>query len=143
MAGAVSEIPLEYIDDTLNFNPESGCRKNLRRGRSCSSQTDDDRLVPPEESEALYARAGEPKKLVVLKGFGHYDVYIGEALNQVMEASLDWCRSYRPAKSIQAVGAPKARKCDRRMISFRPRCPNEGKLRNTLDSRRSMGSSPA
>jgi fermentation-respiration switch protein FrsA (DUF1100 family) len=33
--------------------------------------TDDDRLVPPQESEAMYARAGEPKKLVVLKGFGH------------------------------------------------------------------------
>ena len=23
----------------------------------------------------MYARAGEPKKLVVLKGFGHYEVY--------------------------------------------------------------------
>jgi fermentation-respiration switch protein FrsA (DUF1100 family) len=33
--------------------------------------TDDDRLVPPQESEAMYARAGEPKKLAMLKGFGH------------------------------------------------------------------------
>jgi hypothetical protein len=27
--------------------------------------TDDDRLVPPQESEAMFARAGEPKKLVL------------------------------------------------------------------------------
>ena len=27
----------------------------------------------------MFARAGEPKKLVVLKGFGHYEVYGGEA----------------------------------------------------------------
>jgi fermentation-respiration switch protein FrsA (DUF1100 family) len=37
--------------------------------------TDGDRLVPSEESESLYARAGEPKKLVVLRGYGHYEVY--------------------------------------------------------------------
>jgi hypothetical protein len=29
--------------------------------------TDDDRLVPPEESYRLNERAGEPKKLVVLR----------------------------------------------------------------------------
>ena len=27
----------------------------------------------------MYARAGEPKKLVVLKSFGHYEVYGGHA----------------------------------------------------------------
>jgi hypothetical protein len=34
------------------------------------------------ESGALYARAGEPKKLVVLKGYGHYEVYEGEAFSR-------------------------------------------------------------
>jgi alpha-beta hydrolase superfamily lysophospholipase len=52
--------------------------------------TDDDRLVPPEESRALYARAGEPKKLVVLKGYGHYEVYAEPAFSEVMRETLAW-----------------------------------------------------
>jgi fermentation-respiration switch protein FrsA (DUF1100 family) len=52
--------------------------------------TDDDRLVPPEESRALYARAGEPKKLIVLEGFGHYEVYREPAFGQVMRATVGW-----------------------------------------------------
>ena len=36
--------------------------------------TDDDRSYR-RRSRARYARAGEPKKLVVLEGFGHYEVY--------------------------------------------------------------------
>jgi hypothetical protein len=31
-------------------------------------------LVPPEESQHLFAKAGEPKKLVILRGYGHYEV---------------------------------------------------------------------
>src|SRR5262249_41795270 len=60
--------------------------------------TDDDRLVPLQESEAMYARAGEPKKLVVLKGFGHYEVYGGDAFRQVMEETLAWYGTHLPAR---------------------------------------------
>ena len=60
--------------------------------------TDDDRLVPPAESEALFARAGEPKKLVVLHGWGHYEVYTGEAFRQVMAETLAWYREHLPAR---------------------------------------------
>jgi fermentation-respiration switch protein FrsA (DUF1100 family) len=60
--------------------------------------SDNDRLVPPDESRALYERAGEPKKLMVLNGFGHYEVYAGEALRQVMAATLAWYREHLPAK---------------------------------------------
>src|SRR6185437_3781703 len=76
--GAVSEIPLEYIDETLGFHPEWVVDKIAPRPVLFIT-SDDDRLVPPEESQALYAKAGEPKKLVVLKGWGHYEVYAGEA----------------------------------------------------------------
>lgn len=95
--GAVGEIPLEFIDDTLEFNPEWVVDKIAPRP-ALFITTDDDRLVPQEESEALYARAGEPKKLVVLKGWGHYEVYAGEALRQVMQVTLDWYRAYLPAR---------------------------------------------
>ena len=55
--------------------------------------------MPPDESHSLYARAGEPKRLVTLTGFGHYEVYAGEALRQVMDATLAWYREHLPAKS--------------------------------------------
>jgi dipeptidyl aminopeptidase/acylaminoacyl peptidase len=61
--------------------------------------TDDDRLVPPEESIQLYARAGEPKKLVMLHGYGHYEVYMEPAFGEVMQATLAWYRQYLPARN--------------------------------------------
>jgi dipeptidyl aminopeptidase/acylaminoacyl peptidase len=93
--GAVGEIPLEYIDDTLGFHAEWVVDKIAPRPVLFIT-SDDDRLVPPEESESLYAKAGEPKKLVMLKGFGHYEVYTGEAFRQVIEATLSWYRQYLP-----------------------------------------------
>lgn len=94
---AVTEIPIEFIDDTLGFNPEWVVDRIAPRPILLIT-TDDDRLVPPQESEALYTRAGEPKKLVVLKGFGHYEVYGGEAFRQVMHETLAWYRTHLPAR---------------------------------------------
>jgi uncharacterized protein len=96
--GAVGEIPLEFIDDTLGFHPEWVVDKIAPRPVLFIT-SDDDRLVPPDESEALYARAGEPKKLIVLKGWGHYEVYAGEAFRQVIEPTRDWYQTYLPARA--------------------------------------------
>jgi dipeptidyl aminopeptidase/acylaminoacyl peptidase len=92
---AVSRIPLEYVDDTVQFHPEWVVDKIAPRPVLFVT-TDDDRLVPPEESRSLYARAGEPKRLVVLKGFGHYEVYAEPAFSQVMQATLAWYREHLP-----------------------------------------------
>jgi uncharacterized protein len=94
---AVNRIPLEYVDDTLAFNPEwvvdrIGPRPVL------FITTDNDRLVPPEESEAMYVRAREPKKLVVLKGYGHYEVYAEPAFGEVMAPTLAWFGQHLPAR---------------------------------------------
>lgn len=94
--GAVSEIPLEYIDDTLGFHPEWVVDKIAPRPVLFIT-SDDDRLVPPDESEALYTKAGEPKKLIVLKGFGHYEVYAGEAFRQVIGPTIAWYQEHLPA----------------------------------------------
>ena len=93
--GAVSQIPLEFIDDTLGFHPEWVVDKIAPRPVLFIT-TDDDRLVPPDESEALYAKAGEPKKLVMLPGWGHYEVYTGEAFRQVITPTIDWYLEYLP-----------------------------------------------
>jgi dipeptidyl aminopeptidase/acylaminoacyl peptidase len=94
---AVSEIPMEYINETLEFHPEWVVDKIAPRPILFIA-TDNDRLVPQDESEALYAKAGEPKKLVVLKNWGHYEVYAGEAFRQVMAPTLAWYREHLPAR---------------------------------------------
>jgi dipeptidyl aminopeptidase/acylaminoacyl peptidase len=96
--GAVTEIPMEFVDETLSFNPEWIVDKIAPRPVLFIT-TDNDRLVPPEQSEAMYARAMEPKKLVVLKGYGHYEVYAGEGFREVMDATLAWYRRYLPPRS--------------------------------------------
>jgi uncharacterized protein len=90
---AVTQLPLEFVDDTLGFNPEWVVDRIAPRPILFIT-ADDDRLVPPQESEAMYARAGEPKKLVVLKGIGHYEVYGGEAFRQVMDETVAWFRAH-------------------------------------------------
>jgi len=95
--GAVSQIPLEFVDDTLGFNAEWVVDRIAPRPVLFIT-SDNDRLVPPAESKAMYARAGEPKKLVTLHGFGHYEVYAGEALRQVMAATVPWFQQYVPAR---------------------------------------------
>ena len=95
--GAIDKIPLEFVDDTLAFNPEWVVDKIAPRPVLFIT-SDNDRLAPPDESRALYERAGEPKRLVVLQGFGHYEVYAGEALRQVMEATLAWYREHLPPR---------------------------------------------
>ncbi len=95
---AVGMIPMEYVDDTIGFNPEWIVDKISPRPIMFIT-SDNDRLVPPEESEQLYAHAGEPKKLVVLNGPGHYEVYAEPAFSQVMKHTLDWYREYLPVRA--------------------------------------------
>jgi dipeptidyl aminopeptidase/acylaminoacyl peptidase len=94
---AVSSIPLEYVHETLEFNPEWVVDKIAPRPILFIT-SDDDRLVPPEESIQLHARADEPKKLVVLRGFGHYEVYAEPAFSQVMDATIAWYREHLPPR---------------------------------------------
>jgi hypothetical protein len=96
---AVGTIPLEYVDETLQFAPEWVVDRIAPRPVLFIT-TDDDRLVPPEESFRLYARAGEPKKLVVLRGYGHYEVYAEPAFSEVMQATLAWYREHLPARAV-------------------------------------------
>jgi len=95
---AVGTIPVEYVDDTIGFNPEWIVGKISPRPILFIT-SDDDRLVPQEESEQLYAHAGEPKKLVVLHGVGHYEVYAEPAFTEVMKETLAWYQKYLPAKA--------------------------------------------
>jgi uncharacterized protein len=52
---AINTLPLDYIDETLEFHPEWVVDKIAPRPILFIT-TDDDRLVPPEESYALYEK---------------------------------------------------------------------------------------
>ena len=61
------------------------------RGRTVLLVTgENDLIVLPAEAEALYAHASEPKKLSVIEGAGHYDLYTGEAFDKVMSETVAW-----------------------------------------------------
>jgi uncharacterized protein len=94
---AINTILLEYVDDTLGFHPEWIVDKIAPRPILFIT-SDNDRLVPPEASERLYACAKEPKRLVVLKGYGHYEVYTEPSFSEVMVATVEWYQRYLPPR---------------------------------------------
>lgn len=104
---AINTLPLEYIDETLQFHPEWVVDKIAPRPILFIT-TDDDRLVPPEESVSLYNKAGEPKGLVVLEGFGHYEVYVEPAFSQVMGPTVEWFQRHLPAMPDASGGQKNA-----------------------------------
>lgn len=94
-SAAINNLPLEYIDETLSFHAEWVVDRIAPRPILFIT-SNDDRLVPPEESAALFAKAGEPKRLVVLNGVGHYEVYAEPAFAQVMAETTAWFRQHLP-----------------------------------------------
>jgi len=91
--GAAMQVPLEMVHETIGFNPEWIVDRIAPRA-ALFITSDLDELVPPEESVALYERAGEPKKLVVLRGFGHYEVFSPPALVLAMAEAIPWFATY-------------------------------------------------
>ena len=82
-------IPLEFIDETLAFNPEWVVDKIAPRPVLFVA-TENDGVCPPEESRILYERAGEPKKLVTIPDCGHFEFYSGAAFDRGMKEVVDW-----------------------------------------------------
>jgi uncharacterized protein len=93
---AVGQIPLEYIDETLQFHPEWVVDRIAPRPLLLIA-AGDDRLVPPEDCASLYEKAKDPKKLVVVPGVGHYEVYAKPAFDVVMRETVDWFTRHLPS----------------------------------------------
>jgi dienelactone hydrolase len=96
LPGAAMQVPLAMVHETLHFRPEWVVDRIAPRA-ALFVTSDADELVLPEESEQLYRRAGEPKKLVVLKGYGHYQVFVPPALDEVMAETVGWYERYLSA----------------------------------------------
>ena len=87
------QIPLETAEATLEYKPEEVVDRISPRALLLIA-VEHDRPCPKEEYESMYARAGEPKKLVVLPGLRHYDVYAGEGMEQTSALAIDWFRQH-------------------------------------------------
>ena len=94
---ALNELPLEYIDETLQFHPEWVVDRIAPRPLLLIA-AGDDRLVPREDCISLYEKAKEPKKLVVLPGVGHYEVYARPAFDDVMRETVAWFKAHLPPR---------------------------------------------
>lgn len=94
---AIGTLPLEYVDETLQFHPEWVVDRIAPRPLLLIA-AGDDRLVPPEDCVSLYEKAGEPKKLAILPGVGHYEVYAEPAFRDVMRETVAWLGQHLPAR---------------------------------------------
>lgn len=87
------EITLESAEAILEYSPEDEVGRISPRP-ILFIHAGSDNLVSPEEAQSLYARASEPKKLVLLPGVTHVDFYLGDALDRVTAESLEWFQRY-------------------------------------------------
>ena len=93
LPGAAMQVPLEMVHETLHFKPEWVADRIAPRA-ALFITSDADELVLPEESARMHARAGEPKRLVVLKGYGHYQAFTPPAIDEVMAETTAWFNRY-------------------------------------------------
>jgi alpha-beta hydrolase superfamily lysophospholipase len=93
LSGAAMQVPLEFVHETLAFRPEWVVDRIAPRA-ALFITSDADELVLPEESIRMHERAGAPKRLVVLRGYGHYEVFVPPAIDEVMAETTDWFREY-------------------------------------------------
>jgi hypothetical protein len=94
--GSVSDVSFDSAEAIVEYSPESVVDRIAPRA-ILWIHSGNDELVPPEESEAMYARACEPKRLVVLPGLTHYDVYTGAGFAAVMRETIAWYEQFLPA----------------------------------------------
>lgn len=83
------DATLQTAEQILEYRPEQFVARFSPRPLLIMHGAEDD-ITPIEEAQALYTAAGEPKKLVVLPGAYHHDVYLDPLFAVVMQAVLDW-----------------------------------------------------
>jgi fermentation-respiration switch protein FrsA (DUF1100 family) len=83
------EITLASGEALIAYRPESVVHQISPRA-ILWLHGDADERVSMEESMAMYDKAGEPKKLVILPGLGHSDIIAGPGLERSMEHIKDW-----------------------------------------------------
>jgi hypothetical protein len=84
-----TQVPLETAEATLEYRPEDVVHRIAPRALLLIA-AELDVPTPADESRSVYAKAGEPKKLVVIEGVRHYDIYQGKPFERSVQEALDW-----------------------------------------------------
>jgi len=92
-AAQQNELSLESVEAMIHFKPESVVDRIAPRA-ALWIYPEEDTVVPIEESQSMYARAHEPRKIIALKKFKHYELYHGAGFKQVMSHSTEWFDRY-------------------------------------------------
>lgn len=58
-----------------------------------------DAVTPADDVVDMYERAGEPKKLWVIPGAGHYDVYKQELRHKIFDMAVAWMAEHMPVSA--------------------------------------------
>jgi len=83
------KLSVMTIHNVIEYKPEDSIGALAPRGVLLIA-AEHDVGCPASESSALFEKAGEPKKLVLLEGAKHYDVYEGEHFARSVELALEW-----------------------------------------------------
>ncbi len=89
LPGLKTQIPLETAEATLEYRPEDVVHRIAPRALLLIA-AEHDVPTPPDEFRSVYAKAGDPKKLVVIEGIRHYDIYSGDPFERSVREALDW-----------------------------------------------------
>ena len=88
-----TQVTLETLESLLEYEPESVAPRIAPRALLLISG-ELDTLTPPDEFRSVFARAGEPKKLVIIDGIRHYEIYAGEPLERSSREAIDWFEAH-------------------------------------------------
>lgn len=89
------EITFESLFDLFEFKPDEVA--STIRGAALFLYPGADAMIARGEMMSLFAKAKEPKKLVVLEGIHHHEVYKEQrGFDAVMGPTLEWLQRYLP-----------------------------------------------
>jgi alpha-beta hydrolase superfamily lysophospholipase len=87
------DTTMETAERILEFRPES--MLPLASGAPLLViHAEHDQLVPVDEAWALYRRASEPKRIVIIPDAEHHDVHQGSAFETCIEEVTGWLRTH-------------------------------------------------
>ena len=86
------KIPFQFVRYSMEYKPEKYAK--LLKCPLFVLGAEKDIVNPPAESKALYDAANEPKKLYMVKGATHYEVYSGAKFDEAFAQELAWFKRF-------------------------------------------------
>lgn len=94
-------ISMEFMESTFEHRPIAVVDALAGRPLLLVA-AEHDTVTPAAEFEALYAAAAEPKRLVVIPGIRHYQIYSGEPLERSIAEAAGWFARYLNPVTVAA-----------------------------------------